>query len=113
MKITRAISIRQPFAELILLGKKKFEYRTVPTNIRERVYIYASLRPRIDNPFWKKSGKKPGDLPAGVIVGSVEIVDCLDHPDEKYAYKLRNPKRLRTPIKAKNRPSPVFWIPRF
>ncbi|MBI4768802.1 MAG: ASCH domain-containing protein [Deltaproteobacteria bacterium] len=42
MGIARAISIRQPWVELILLGKKKAEYRSRPTKIRERVYIYAS-----------------------------------------------------------------------
>ena len=42
--IERAISIRQPYAELILRGKKKNEFRSRPTNIRERVYIYAALR---------------------------------------------------------------------
>ncbi|MDA8409599.1 MAG: hypothetical protein M0001_04305 [Treponema sp.] len=42
--ITRAISIRQPYVELILQGAKTEEYRSMPTNIRERVYLYASLR---------------------------------------------------------------------
>lgn len=35
----RALSIRQPFAELILLGQKPIEYRSRPTNIRGRVYL--------------------------------------------------------------------------
>jgi hypothetical protein len=113
MKITRAISIKQPFVELILQGKKKFEYRTRRTNIRERVYLYASMTPRKEAAFWRQAGKKSGQLPTGVIVGSVEIVDCRKNLKWGYAYKLRNPKRLRTPLKAKNQPSPVFWIPRF
>ncbi|PYQ88659.1 MAG: hypothetical protein DMG02_17325 [Acidobacteria bacterium] len=33
---TRAISIRQPYVELILRGKKTREFRSRPTNIRER-----------------------------------------------------------------------------
>ena len=41
----RALSIRQPYAEQILRGTKRFEYRSRPTTIRERVYIYASLKP--------------------------------------------------------------------
>jgi len=49
--VTRAISVRQPFAELILQGKKKFEYRTQATNIRT----------------------EPDLLATGEIVGSVEI----------------------------------------
>ena len=38
-----ALSIRQPYAELILRGIKTVEYRTRPTRIiGERFYIYAS-----------------------------------------------------------------------
>lgn len=114
MKITRAISIRQPFVELILQGKKKYEYRSTLTNIRERVYIYASLTPSDHEASWKKVMKKPGELVAGLIVGSVEIVDCKwDDKEKAYAYKLRDPKRLKKQLKAKNQPSPKFWIPRF
>ncbi|HWA34712.1 MAG TPA: ASCH domain-containing protein [Cyclobacteriaceae bacterium] len=113
MKITRAISIRQPFVEQILQGKKKFEYRTIPTKIRERVYIYASMKIREEDSLWKKAGKKKGDLPTGCIVGSVEIIDCEPHVTEGYQYKLKNPKRLRTLLKAKNQPAPVFWKPKF
>jgi hypothetical protein len=39
----RALSIRQPYAELILRGIKTVEYRSRPTRIiGERFYIYAS-----------------------------------------------------------------------
>jgi len=72
MNILRAISIKQPFVELILQGKKKFEYRTVPTNIRERVYLYASSKERSEDLLWKKVKRERGSLPRGMIVGSVE-----------------------------------------
>ena len=40
-----ALSIRQPYAELILRGIKTVEYRTRPTRIiGERFYIYASKK---------------------------------------------------------------------
>src|SRR5205823_13366640 len=43
--VMRALSIRQPFAELILRGIKTIEYRSRPTRIiGERFYIYASKR---------------------------------------------------------------------
>jgi hypothetical protein len=113
MPITRAISIKQPFVELILRGKKKFEYRTIPTKIRERVYLYASLKPRTDPDLWKKVKREVGSLPAGLIVGSVEIIECIKEGKGRYAYKLSRPKRLRKPLKAKNKPSPVFWLPKF
>jgi hypothetical protein len=57
--------------------------------------------------------KTADELPKGVIVGSVEIVDCKPHPTEGYAYKLANPKRLRTHLKPLNQPSPIFWRPQF
>jgi hypothetical protein len=39
-----ALSIRQPYAELILQGRKRIEYRTtnVTRMLRQRFYIYAS-----------------------------------------------------------------------
>ena len=44
-QVKRAISIRQPYVELILRRRKTREYRSRRTNIRERVYLYAALRP--------------------------------------------------------------------
>lgn len=41
----RALSVRQPLAEQIMRGTKKIEYRNIHTNIRGRVYIYASKAP--------------------------------------------------------------------
>ncbi len=54
-----------------------------------------------------------GELPTGVILGSVEIVDCRwDEAENLYAYVLKNPKRLRTPRRPKGVPMPSFWRPR-
>lgn len=38
-----ALSVRQPYAEYIMRRTKRVEYRTIRTNIRGRIYIYASL----------------------------------------------------------------------
>jgi ASCH domain len=38
----RALSVRQPWAELILRGEKTIEYRSQPTKVRGKIYIYAS-----------------------------------------------------------------------
>jgi hypothetical protein len=43
--IELAISIRQPYVEQIFSSIKNKEYRSSPTKIRGRVYVYASLRP--------------------------------------------------------------------
>jgi hypothetical protein len=57
----RALSIRQPYAELILRGIKPNEFRSRPTKrIGERFYIYASQQ-------WaeKSKGIAPSKLARG------------------------------------------------
>jgi hypothetical protein len=110
-KTTRAISIRQPYVEMILRGIKKAEYRSQLTHIRERVYLYASLKPG-DEKYYDQLGVEPGTLPTGLIVGTVEIVDCkyrLLRSD--YQWILANPQRLKTPLKPERQPQPVFFKP--
>jgi hypothetical protein len=104
----RALSVRQPLAEKIMLGTKQIEYRSIPTNIRGRIYIYASQTPNLE--VFEKIKKKPGDFPVGVLIGTVEIVGCREKPDE-YEWLLANPKRLRKPIKPDNHPQPVWFKP--
>lgn len=106
-RLTRAISVRQPYVEQIFRGTKKREYRSRPTRIRERVYLYAALRiadgarTRLD----------VSTLPRGLILGSVEITDCRDLGD-CFGYVLRNPRRYRIPVRAAGQPQPGFWRPR-
>jgi hypothetical protein len=111
--IARAISIRQPLVEQILRGEKKWECRSQPTVLRQRVYLYASLKPFDDDSLWKKVGRRPGSLPTGCIVGTVEITDCVKLDDGEFKYKLASPKRLRRALFPKNQPQPRFWIPKF
>jgi hypothetical protein len=110
-KVKRAISVRQPYAEQILKGCKTREYRGVPTNIRERVYIYASERP--GNFFdYDLLGLEYEDLPRGVLVGSVEIVGCeWSNRANEYAYLLANPRRLRRRLKPVKKPQPIWFFP--
>jgi hypothetical protein len=111
--IVRAISIRQPYAEMILRRKKREEYRSRPTLVKGRVYLYAALRPG-DNSDWQKLGMRPGELPTGKVVGTVEIIGCRWNPFRRcYAYVLRDPRRLRRLLVPKNQPLPCFWKPQF
>jgi predicted transcriptional regulator len=75
----RALSIRQPYAEQILRGTKRFEYRSRPTAIRGRVYIYASLKPGKPEEF-RRLHIQPCELPTGVLIGTVEITECSGEP---------------------------------
>jgi hypothetical protein len=108
---TYAMTLRQPYVELILRGIKK-EYRGRPTDIRGPVYLYASKRPA-DSPIeWEKVAAYPGMLPTGAIVGMVEIVDCR-WDGCGYICDLRNPSRLEHSLRPKNQPNSGFWCPEF
>ena len=109
MERLRALSIRQPYAEQILRGTKTIEYRTLRTNIRGRFLIYASLTPGPPKEF-DKLGLQPGDLPTGVLVGTVELVDCTGKPGA-YEWHLRNPVRRAKLVKPKKHPQPAWFNP--
>ena len=109
----RALSIRQPYAEMILQGKKTIEYRSMVTNIRGRVYIYASLTPGPLEDF-EELDAKPGDFPTAVLVGTVKIKGCkepLFFEHGGYHWLLEKPERLPKPIKADNKAQPSWFIP--
>jgi hypothetical protein len=108
-----ALSIRQPYAEQILRGIKSVEYRSRPTNIRGRIYIYASLyRGPRDEETPATHGIGAGLLPRGFIVGTIEICGCTFNGD-CYEWRLRDPRRLKRPRRPAldRRPNPVWFHP--
>lgn len=113
MSRLRALSIRQPYVEMIFRGIKKAEYRTRPTNIRGLIYIYAGLKPG-DQRYYRKLGIEPGTLHTGLVLGTVELVDCC--PSKRYRgeydWILRNPRRLKRPFKPARQPLPAWFYPR-
>ena len=108
-----ALSIRQPWAHLIIHAGKDIENRSWHTNFRGRVLVHAGkamtrdeyevaydfvmtsvdckiLMPSIE---WLKASQQGG------VVGSVEIVDCVASSDSRwfmgrYGFVLRDPKPL-------------------
>jgi|SRR5438132_7090744 len=96
-----AFSVHQPYAEQILRGTKKYEYRTIPTRIRGRVYVYATL----------KSSGSFSRLTSGRVLGTVEVIACEWSPNLRcYRWKLAEPRRIRPRI-PKNHPQPVWFYP--
>src|SRR5258706_10255101 len=87
----RALSIRQPYAELILRGIKTVEYRSRSTRIiGERFHIYASLkRAAVGSDIWSRDLAMPGDaLPRWMIelaeqVGMIEAGALLPTGTER------------------------------
>ena len=99
----KAITIKQPWANLIVMGLKDVENRTWSTNYRGRVLVHASSIPNIDALCdWEE---KLGIVPKCAIVGSVEIIDCvLNHPSKwaiegHWHWVLANPIMYKKPIK--------------
>jgi hypothetical protein len=101
--------VRQPYAEQIMLGVKRVEYRTQSTTVRERVYIYASMTPGHPADF-RSMKVEPGDFPVGVIVGTVEVVDCIGVPGD-YEWRLARPVRLEVPVKPERKPQATWFFP--
>lgn len=98
-----ALSIRQPWAWLILHAGKDIENRDWPTKRRGRFLIHAAkgmTAQEYDNALdvvgWLP---EPEELLRGGIVGSAEIVDCVTVSNSpwffgRYGFVLRNPTPL-------------------
>ena len=75
----KALSLKQPFAELIISGKKTIELRNWNTHFRGDFLIHASKNP--DKEAMKKFGF--AELPRGFIVGKSKLVGVKKYLNEK------------------------------
>jgi hypothetical protein len=77
--LTRAISIKQPWATLIACGIKSIEIRSWSSTQRGRIFIHAGQRPDPREEAWKLVPAKLRDLTElrGGIVGEATMIDCL------------------------------------
>ena len=105
----KALSIRQPWAWLIVNGYKDIENRTWSTDFRGRVYVHAGRKIKSgDFPeqrdYIKQSGIfLPEEPPLGAIVGEVTITDCVDTSSSPwfcgpYGFLLSAPVAYKDPI---------------
>jgi hypothetical protein len=112
----RALSIRQPHAEAVLRGVKRIEYRNRRTHIRGRIWIYAALsRDPADEEAAMMAEYGIADcrcdqLPRGVLVGTVELVDCTGK-DRDFHWHLRKPERAKKRVKPTTQPQPSWFFP--
>jgi hypothetical protein len=130
-----ALSVRQPYAELILRGIKTVEYRSRPTKILgQRFYLYASGKwtgkkkatrekawsldlsaSEAGVPRWMMELAEglrlfPHELPTGVIVGSA-VIEKVTRVDGLYGWHLADVKRLSVTKKPARQPQPVWFRP--
>ena len=116
----KVLTIKQPWATLIMQGDKRFEFRSWQTKYRGELLIHAGKG--IDKPAMKRLSKYlPKELPYGKILGKVKLVDCIrmslefkellskENSDiytessfkENYGWQLTDVEVFKKPIEAK------------
>lgn len=72
----KVLTIKQPWATLIIQGNKRFEFRSWKTKYRGDLLIHAGKS--IDKEAIKRLSKYlPKELPLGKILGKVTLVGCV------------------------------------
>ena len=112
-----ALSIRQPWAWAIIVGRKRIENRTWRTRVRGRIAVHSSRRP---DQHWRAlvamlvgaERESCEQSPLGCIIGTVELVACVDESDDPafggdVGFVLADPQPLAEPIPCKGRLG--FW----
>ena len=117
MKV-KALSVCQPFADLIVTGWKTIELRTWNTKIRGMFLVHASKRVRTaDVKRLNMTGFGPGGgFVTGAIIGAVELRDVRRYDstedvdkdmefhfaglgaNAEYGFMLRRARRFKTPV---------------
>ena len=110
----KCLSVSQPFADLIISGKKSIELRNWDTNFRGEFLVHAPVKIRIDDAKRLKINKK---FVTGAIIGKVQLYDVKKYNSDKeiksdqkfhfstkkfqtktFGFLLKNAKPLRIPI---------------
>jgi hypothetical protein len=110
----KALTICQPYAELILLGVKLVENRVWQTNYRGPLLIHAGKSREWMETVTAEDRRSLGRLDFGAVVGVVDLVKCLsigylrgrtcddkykhlanhEHTSGPFCFVLENPRRF-------------------
>ena len=71
----KTLTIREPWASLIINGYKKYEFRSWKTNYRGKLLIHAGIG--IDKDMLGRFKDYNLEYVKGAIIGECEIVDCI------------------------------------
>ncbi len=106
-----ALSVRQPWATMIICGIKDVEFRSWNMKYRGPLLIHASATATMDHLLQMyfqvgSSEELIRSLPLGAYVGIVDVVDVDEWPGEdgetdQYGIRLENPRMFDDEIKAK------------
>lgn len=89
MKV-KALSFRQPWAALVLEGRKTLDLRTWSTHYRGPLAVYASLE--VEKKACQVHGVDVTQLTTGALIGIVDLVDVI--PLDESVYKARQGEHL-------------------
>lgn len=123
----KVLTIKQPFASLIIKGYKEYEFRTWATKHRGEFLVHAGQSVNKKALKTRFNGYDLGGMPTGVILGKVTLADCvkitpdiaktLEEKDnnvyhgfedwEGYGFKLENVVEFEGKIKVKGQLG--FW----
>lgn len=78
----KAISLRQPWADLVVQGSKTIELRTWKVDYRGKLAIHASQS--INTSMCHKLGINPDVLTTGAILGTVELTDIKELEKDEF-----------------------------
>ena len=115
MKIRKCLSLKQPFAELVVSGKKTIELRKWNTNFRGEFLIHASKK--LNEEACERNKIDPNSLTKGAIIGKAVLYDVRVYDNEhsflrdkgmhfatkksadhKYGFLLKGAKKFHVPI---------------
>ena len=117
----KVLTIREPWASLIVNEYKKYEFRSWKTNYRGKILIHAGLN--LEKDMLDRFKDYDIECVKGAIIGEAEIVDCIlvdnkfndelkmidpvvygrNNHSETYAWKLDNIVKYDNPIYIKGK----------
>ena len=117
----KVLTIREPWASLIIDGYKKYEFRGWKTNYRGKILIHTSIK--VEKDMLKRFRDYNLTCISGAIIGEADLVDCIlvdgefnselrnidevvygrSNHVEKYAWKLENIVKYDEPIYCKGK----------
>jgi len=76
-----ALSIKQPWAALVVAGIKTIEIRKWATSIRGRIFVHAAIVPDKRPEGWAKVPEelRPLAETVGGVIGEVDLLSCIGY----------------------------------